>query len=112
MVGFLYPNRSPGTGLYDNLSKYDLPYAEAIFDLDYFNGDPRAFFALAKDLYHERRYKPNIVHHFVKLLSDKAVLQKMYTQNIDGLERGTLTIVFYKRHLGITVLEYGLSVLY
>ena len=28
--------RSPGTGLYDNLQKYDLPYPEAIFDIEYF----------------------------------------------------------------------------
>jgi len=26
--------RSPGSGLYDNLHKYDLPYPEAIFDVD------------------------------------------------------------------------------
>lgn len=28
--------RSKDTGLYDNLQKFDLPYAEAIFDIDYF----------------------------------------------------------------------------
>ena len=28
--------RSPGTGIYDNLKQYDLPYPEAIFELDYF----------------------------------------------------------------------------
>jgi hypothetical protein len=28
--------RSKGTGLYDNLQKFKLPYAEAIFDIDYF----------------------------------------------------------------------------
>lgn len=28
--------RSQGTGLYDNLQKFNLPYAEAIFDIDYF----------------------------------------------------------------------------
>lgn len=27
--------RSPGTGLYDNLAKYDLPYPEAVFDIEY-----------------------------------------------------------------------------
>lgn len=26
--------RTPGTGLYDNLASYGLPYPEAIFDLD------------------------------------------------------------------------------
>ena len=82
--------RTPGTGLYDNLAKYNLPYAEAIFDLDYFSGDPKPFFTLAKDLYHDGHYRPNIVHLFVRLLSDKGVLLKMYTQNIDGLERGMM----------------------
>ena len=28
--------RTPGTGLYDNLQKYDLPSPEAIFDIDFF----------------------------------------------------------------------------
>ena len=28
--------RSPGTGLYDTLQEFDLPYPEAIFTLDYF----------------------------------------------------------------------------
>ena len=29
--------RSPKTGLYANLEKYNLPYPEAIFALDFFN---------------------------------------------------------------------------
>lgn len=28
--------RSPGTGLYDNLEKYNLPFPSAVFDLHYF----------------------------------------------------------------------------
>ena len=28
--------RSPGTGLYDQIKKYDLPYPEAIFEINYF----------------------------------------------------------------------------
>ena len=28
--------RSPGSGLYDNLARFRLPYPEAIFDIDYF----------------------------------------------------------------------------
>ena len=28
--------RSPGTGLYSQLEKYDLPYPEAVFHLDFF----------------------------------------------------------------------------
>lgn len=28
--------RSPGTGLYDDLEKYNLPFPEAVFDLAFF----------------------------------------------------------------------------
>ena len=29
--------RSPGTGLYDNLQQYNLPYPQAIFEIGFFN---------------------------------------------------------------------------
>ncbi|CAM1296044.1 Sirt2 (predicted) [Pycnogonum litorale] len=79
--------RTPGTGLYDNLQKYNLPYPEAIFDMDFLMMDAHPFFTLAKDLYPGEKYEPNNVHLFIKLLSDKGKLLKMFTQNIDGLER-------------------------
>lgn len=43
--------RSPGTGLYDNLQKYDLPSPESIFDIVYFRRNPQPFYHLAKELY-------------------------------------------------------------
>ncbi|KAM8762348.1 NAD-dependent protein deacetylase sirtuin-3, mitochondrial isoform 2-T4 [Acanthopagrus schlegelii] len=78
--------RSPGSGLYDNLQQYDLPYAEAIFEIDFFHHNPNPFFALAKELY-PGNYQPNLTHYFVRLLHEKKQLLRMYTQNIDGLER-------------------------
>ncbi|KAM6943483.1 NAD-dependent protein deacetylase sirtuin-3, mitochondrial [Xenentodon cancila] len=78
--------RSPGSGLYDNLQQYKLPYAEAIFDIHYFHRNPTPFFALAKELY-PGNYQPNRTHYFVRLLHQKKQLLRMYTQNIDGLER-------------------------
>ncbi|KAF4082860.1 hypothetical protein AMELA_G00133210 [Ameiurus melas] len=78
--------RSPGSGLYDNLQQYNLPYAEAIFEINYFNYNPKPFFALAKELY-PGNYRPNLTHYFIRLLHDKGQLLRMYTQNIDGLER-------------------------
>lgn len=78
--------RSPGSGLYDNLQQYDLPYAEAIFEMSFFHHNPNPFFALAKELY-PGNYRPNLTHHFVYLLHKKGQLLRMYTQNIDGLER-------------------------
>ncbi|KAG7157701.1 NAD-dependent protein deacetylase sirtuin-3-like [Homarus americanus] len=79
--------RTPGTGLYDNLQKYNLPYPEAIFDIHYFMMDARPFFTLAQDLYPGVNYKPNVGHRFLRLLHEEKKLQMVYTQNIDGLER-------------------------
>uniref|UniRef100_A0A2K6L9U9 Sirtuin 3 n=1 Tax=Rhinopithecus bieti TaxID=61621 RepID=A0A2K6L9U9_RHIBE len=83
--GFFF-SRSPGSGLYSNLQQYDLPYPEAIFELPFFSHNPKPFFALAKELY-PGNYKPNITHYFLRLLHDKGLLLRLYTQNIDGLER-------------------------
>uniref|UniRef100_A0A8C2XCA6 NAD-dependent protein deacetylase sirtuin-2 n=1 Tax=Cyclopterus lumpus TaxID=8103 RepID=A0A8C2XCA6_CYCLU len=78
--------RSPETGLYANMQKYNLPYPEAIFQIDYFKKHPEPFFALAKELY-PGQFKPTICHYFMKLLKDKGHLRRCYTQNIDTLER-------------------------
>lgn len=43
--------RSPGTGLYDNLQKYNLPSPQAIFEIGYFRQNPKPFYHLAKELY-------------------------------------------------------------
>nr|XP_035119868.1 NAD-dependent protein deacetylase sirtuin-3, mitochondrial isoform X1 [Callithrix jacchus] len=80
--------RSPGSGLYSNLQKYNLPYPEAIFELPFFFHNPKPFFTLAKELY-PGNYKPNVTHYFLRLLHDKGLLLRLYTQNIDGLERAS-----------------------
>ena len=78
--------RSPGSGLYDNLQKYNLPNPTAIFDIRYFIKNPKPFFTLAKELY-PGSFKPTPSHYFVKLLEDKGLLLRHFTQNIDTLER-------------------------
>ncbi|RKP35313.1 Sirt2 histone deacetylase, partial [Dimargaris cristalligena] len=78
--------RTPGTGLYDNLQRFDLPYAEAIFDIDYFRENPHPFYALARELY-PGNFQPTLSHYFVRLLAAKGLLLRHYTQNIDTLER-------------------------
>ncbi|XP_065089874.1 NAD-dependent protein deacetylase Sirt2 [Ochlerotatus camptorhynchus] len=78
--------RSPDTGLYNNLLKYNLPYPQAIFELEYFYQNPKPFFQLAKELY-PGTFKPTPSHYFVKLLEEKGLLIRHYTQNIDTLER-------------------------
>lgn len=78
--------RTPGTGLYANLKKYSIPYPEAIFNIEYFSNDPRPFFSLAKELY-PGSHRPNYIHYFIRMLHHKGLLLRMYTQNIDGLEK-------------------------
>ncbi|XP_020662649.3 NAD-dependent protein deacetylase sirtuin-3, mitochondrial isoform X3 [Pogona vitticeps] len=78
--------RTPGSGLYSNLQQYNIPYPEAIFDINYFFHNPKPFFMLAKELY-PGNYRPNYAHYFLRLLLDKGLLLRLYTQNIDGLER-------------------------
>ncbi|KAJ2713468.1 NAD-dependent protein deacetylase sirtuin-2 [Coemansia spiralis] len=78
--------RSPGAGLYANLQKYQLPYPEAIFAIDYFRKQPRPFYALAKELY-PGQFAPTASHYFVSLLAQRGLLLRHYTQNIDCLER-------------------------
>jgi hypothetical protein len=40
--------RTPGTGLYDNLQRFNLLKPEDVFDLYYFSKDPKPFHMLAK----------------------------------------------------------------
>ncbi len=82
--------RTPGTGIYDNLKKYNLPYPHAIFDINYYKIAPEAFNKWAKDfLPSGGKYKPNAAHRFIKALHDRGQLGRLYTQNIDGLELGS-----------------------
>ncbi|SMR56526.1 unnamed protein product [Zymoseptoria tritici ST99CH_3D1] len=78
--------RSPETGLYANLARLSLPYAEAVFDISYFREKPEPFYTLAHELY-PGKFRPTITHSFIKLLHDKGLLLKHFTQNIDTLDR-------------------------
>lgn len=78
--------RSPETGLYANLARLNLPYAEAVFDISYFRQNPLPFYTLAQELY-PGKYRPTITHSFIRLLYEKKMLLKHFTQNIDCLDR-------------------------
>jgi NAD-dependent histone deacetylase SIR2 len=78
--------RSPKTGLYANLARLNLPYAEAVFDISYFRQNPNPFYTLAREL-HPGKYKPTVAHAFAALLVKKGLLHMLFTQNIDCLER-------------------------
>ena len=75
--------RTPGTGLYDNLQKYDLPTPESVFDIGFFRNNPSAFYQLARELW-PGNFKPTPAHYFIRLLHEKGLLQRCFTQNIDS----------------------------
>jgi len=58
-----------------------------VFDLDYFREKPKAFLTLAKEMWPGIRYQPTFAHRAMKSMHDKGYLQRIYTQNIDTLER-------------------------
>ncbi|EOD35168.1 hypothetical protein EMIHUDRAFT_110864 [Emiliania huxleyi CCMP1516] len=103
--------RSPGTGLYDNLQKYDLPSPQAIFELSYFRERPDAFYLLAREMWPDN-FQPTPAHHFVALLHAKGLLRRCFTQNIDSLEAraglpADLTIAAHGNFDGCHCIETG-----
>ena len=66
--------RSPKTGLYANLSHYNLPRPESMFDIEYFKEKPEPFYHLAKEFLDLDKYMPTPSHHFIKLLDNKKLL--------------------------------------
>lgn len=63
-----------------------MPDPHAVFEITYFRKNPQPFFVLAKELY-PGNFRPTKCHYFIKLLNDKGLLLRHYTQNIDTLER-------------------------
>ena len=78
--------RTPGTGLYDNLAKYNLPYPEAVFDVSFYKNNPDPFIQLASELWPGLIHSPTPTHSFIALLEKKGLLLRNYTQNIDCLD--------------------------
>ena len=56
------------------------------FDISYFRNNPLPFYTLAHELA-PGRFKPTAAHCLIRLLADKGLLLKLFTQNIDCLER-------------------------
>ena len=77
--------RTPGTGLYDNLQAFNLPYPEAIFDIGFFRHTPEPFYKLCKEMW-PGQYEPTPAHRFLQKLYEHRKLKRCYTQNIDSLE--------------------------
>ncbi|GAB1219914.1 hypothetical protein ENUP19_0388G0010 [Entamoeba nuttalli] len=79
--------RTPGTGLYDNLEKYNLPFPTAVFDINYFKSNPEPFYTIASELMPGLgKYFPTPTHYFLTYLNKLGYISMLFTQNIDGLE--------------------------
>ncbi|EDV23909.1 uncharacterized protein TRIADDRAFT_26603 [Trichoplax adhaerens] len=78
--------RSPDIGLFTKvMQKYQVTSPELVFSIDYFHENPSVFYEMSRGMT-ETDYKPTIAHYFLKLLADKNLLLRHYTQNVDGLD--------------------------
>lgn len=76
--------RTPGTGLYDQLAKYNLPRPESVFELVFYAKNPKPFIKLSKE-WLDGNFQPTKGHKFIKKCEDENILHYCMTQNIDDL---------------------------
>jgi NAD-dependent SIR2 family protein deacetylase len=91
--------RSPG-GMYDTLRPELLTATPAqrrmmsadrtaVVDIDLFKDNQFPYLEVRRPFIlgtAEKKWKPTIAHFFFRLLQDKGILRRIYTQNIDGLQ--------------------------
>ena len=84
--------RSKDSGLYNTLNTKELGLscAEDLFCINFFQDEPRPFYAFAKNLYFPKGedvpVEPSDSHKLLAMLEKRKMLLRVYTQNIDGLE--------------------------
>ncbi len=85
-------------GLYSIVqSRYNLPYPEAIFEIDYFAENPEPFFNLSRDLFLEVP-APSKAHEFVAWLEEMDKISLVVTQNVDMLHHRAGSIKVLECH--------------
>ena len=78
---------------------YRQPDAERIFDIDWFDRDPRIYYKGAAELvYGLKRFEPGPVHRALKHLEDLGRLDGIITQNIDMLHQKAGSSRVYEVH--------------
>lgn len=80
--------RSPG-GLYDtvaNMNVLDDPYD--VFDIHYFMSNPSIFWKVAHLIFPTENPEYSSTHLFLELLEKQGKLLRVYSQNVDALEKG------------------------
>lgn len=64
--------------------RYNLPYPEAVFDLEYFKKCPKPFFLLSRDFLNED-VTPSFSHNYIASMEKDGKIEVVVTQNIDML---------------------------
>ena len=78
---------------------YKQPDAERIFDIDWFDRDPRIYYRGAHELvYGLKNFQPGPVHRALKHLEDLGLLAGIATQNIDMLHQKAGSSHVYEVH--------------
>ncbi|CAE6468360.1 unnamed protein product [Rhizoctonia solani] len=76
------------SGIYAQINEsnnYELEDPQQMFDIDYFRERPSVFYSFASQIY-PSNFIPSPCHRFIRLLEDRDILLRNYTQNIDTLE--------------------------
>ena len=86
--------RSPSAGLYATLAARGFSHKpETIFSRDVFDHNPQPLYDALCAMWAEgddstgRTAFPTATHHFLAMLDARGMLSRIYTQNVDGLER-------------------------
>ena len=80
--------KSPETGFFEKMKEFGLSDPKYVTDIKYFDKHPEVFYTIRGQLaIPGQGYKPTPAHYFMKFMYDKGYVKKIFTQNIDGLER-------------------------
>ncbi|KAF8830956.1 hypothetical protein HHX47_DHR1000091 [Lentinula edodes] len=109
IANYIKSEECKNIALMANLARLDLPYPEAVFEINFFRKNPvpckchlglhdnvnpnsmliwtaLPVYTLAHELY-PGKFRPTLTHAFIRLLSEHSLLSMCFTQNIDTLER-------------------------
>lgn len=74
-------------GLYENsVEKFQLPYPEALFDIDFFLKNPKPFYLFTKEFF-SKEYTPSRFHKLISRWEKEKKSCLVVTQNIDGIHQ-------------------------
>ena len=81
------PDFQGPNGLYKTIQKrFNLPFPEAVFEINYFKSNPAPFFQLSKEMFNDE-IKPTLFHKYIAYLESKNKIALVMTQNIDMLHQ-------------------------